>query len=965
MCDKKNNVHFTDTECVVLSPDFKLLDESQVLLKVPRNNNMYSFDLKNVIPVGGLTCLFAKATFDESNLWHRRLGHINFKTMNKLVRGNLIRGLPLKLFENDHTCVACQKGKQHKASCKTKTMSSICKPLQLLYMDLFGLVSIKSMNEKIYCLVVTDDFSRFSWVFFLATKDETPKILKNFIAGLKSSENKVADDAGNKRREKAQRNEFESMFGQDKDANGNRMFTPISAAGSTYVNLGGSIPLNVVTLHNADLPTDPLMPDLEDTTGKHAIGTKWVDRNKKDERRIVVRNKARPVAQGYTQEEGIDYDESAFLYGTIEEEVYVCQPPGFEDLHFPNKVMQRDDGIFISQDKYVADILKKFDFSLVKTASTSIKTNKALLKDKEAEDVDFHLYKSMIGSLMYLIASRPDIMFAVCACARFQVTHKVSHLYASEEDIYILKRFVQVFLDNQVEGMDRHNAIFVFSSHIKKVFANMKREGNDFSGKVTPLFKTMMVQALEDMGEGSKIPTDPHHTPIITQPSSSPSQKKQKSRRKQRKEIKVPSLSSEIPNEEGVPTTSNDPLPSGEDRMQLNELMILCTILQKQVLDLEEAKTAQAKKIASLKKRVKKLEQKRKSSTSGLKILRKVRSARRVKSSTEASLGRMNEEDMFRVNDLDGDEVVVDVSASEKVEQSVKVIEKEVSTADLVTIAGEILIEIKAAKPKAITTAATTFTAVGTRLKEKRTVMQEPSETPSPKPIISSQKPSQAKDKGKGKMMQAELEEEERLVRLKKEKTNITLVAKWDNTQAMMDAELAAGLQEEEREELSIEEKSRLFVELRDKIKKHFARLRVEKIRIKGSEKAQKGSSKRAANKLEQEDAKRQKREEENESTELKRYMEIILEDDDDVKIEATPLSSKYPTIVDYKIYKKGKKIFFKIIRADGNSQNYLTFRKMFKNFNREDLEVLWSIVKARFKKTKPIMTWTICYFKL
>ncbi|GKF27147.1 ribonuclease H-like domain-containing protein, partial [Tanacetum coccineum] len=116
MCDKKNSVLFTETECLVLSPDFKLFDESQVLLKVPRQNNMYSFDLKNVVPSGGLTCLFTKATIDESNLWHKRLGHINFKTMNKLVRGNLVRGLPSKLFENDHTCIACQKGKQHKAS---------------------------------------------------------------------------------------------------------------------------------------------------------------------------------------------------------------------------------------------------------------------------------------------------------------------------------------------------------------------------------------------------------------------------------------------------------------------------------------------------------------------------------------------------------------------------------------------------------------------------------------------------------------------------------------------------------------------------------------------------------------------------------------------------------------------------------------------------------------------------------
>ncbi|GJS56920.1 putative ribonuclease H-like domain-containing protein [Tanacetum coccineum] len=254
---------------------------------------------------------------------------------------------------------------------------------------------------------------------------------------------------------------------------------------------------------------------------KRAIGTKWVYKNKKNDRGIVVRNKERLVAQGYTQEEGIDYDEvfapvarieairlflayasfmgfimyqmdvkNAFLYGIIEEEVYVCQPPGFEDPQFPNKVYkvekalyglhqaprawstkkslcvefeqmihkrfqmssmgeltfflglqvkQKDEGIFISQDKYVADILKKFDFVTVKTASTPIKTNKALLKDEEAEDVDVHLYRSMIGSLMYLIASRPDIMFVVCACARFQVTPKVSHLHAVKRIFRCLK----------------------------------------------------------------------------------------------------------------------------------------------------------------------------------------------------------------------------------------------------------------------------------------------------------------------------------------------------------------------------------------------------------------------------------------------------------------------------------------------------------------------------------------------
>ncbi|GJY71967.1 ribonuclease H-like domain-containing protein, partial [Tanacetum coccineum] len=91
MCDKKNSVLFNDTKCIVLSPNFKLTDESHVLLKVPRKNNMYSVDLKNIVPKGGLTCLFAKATSDESKLWHRRLRYINFKTMNKLVKENLVR----------------------------------------------------------------------------------------------------------------------------------------------------------------------------------------------------------------------------------------------------------------------------------------------------------------------------------------------------------------------------------------------------------------------------------------------------------------------------------------------------------------------------------------------------------------------------------------------------------------------------------------------------------------------------------------------------------------------------------------------------------------------------------------------------------------------------------------------------------------------------------------------------------
>ncbi|GJY50569.1 putative ribonuclease H-like domain-containing protein, partial [Tanacetum coccineum] len=299
--------------------------------------------------------------------------------------------------------------------------------------------------------------------------------------------------------------------------------------------------------------------------GKKAIGTKWVFRTKKDERSIVVKKEAILLAQGHRQEEGIDYDEvfapvarieairlflaiasykgfivyqmdvkSTFLYGTIQEEVYVHQPPGFIDPAHPNKVYkvvkalyglhqaprawyetlssfllendfrrgtidktlfikknqsdimlvqvyvddiifgctkksmctefeevmhkrfqmssmgeltfflglqvkQQPDGIFISQYKYVADILKKFDLCSIKTTTTPIESNKPLVKDEDGVEVDIHEYRSMIGSLIYLIASRPDIMFAVCACERFQVTPKASHLHAVKRIFRYLK----------------------------------------------------------------------------------------------------------------------------------------------------------------------------------------------------------------------------------------------------------------------------------------------------------------------------------------------------------------------------------------------------------------------------------------------------------------------------------------------------------------------------------------------
>ncbi|GJV22834.1 putative ribonuclease H-like domain-containing protein [Tanacetum coccineum] len=413
MCDKKNKVLFTDSECLVLSPEFKLPDENQVLLKIPRQNNMYSFNLENIVPSGGLACLIAKATIDESNKWHRRLGHVNFKNLNKLVKGNLVRGLPSKIFQNDHTCVACQKGKQHKASCKAKSVSSISHSLQLLHMDLFGPTSVRSLNHKTYCLVITDDFSSVIYIEF-KNKDviefcgskgikreysnaRTPQ--QNGVAERKNmtlieaARTMLADSflpntfwaeavstacyvlnrtymlcicanmfsysstlthpdlktdekrEGPREEKQAFLDELERLKRQEKEANDESKALRKEFAQTTeslFVNVSPIPTSRIISSHPSALilgdPTSAVQTRSKNPRrisehlkmkvglmqckknwlqfkiqkvwilvdlpfGKKAIGTKWVYQNKKDERGVVVKNKARLVAQGHRQEE--------------------------------------------------------------------------------------------------------------------------------------------------------------------------------------------------------------------------------------------------------------------------------------------------------------------------------------------------------------------------------------------------------------------------------------------------------------------------------------------------------------------------------------------------------------------------------------------------------------------------------------------------------------------------------------
>ncbi|GJW88414.1 putative ribonuclease H-like domain-containing protein [Tanacetum coccineum] len=499
---------------------------------------MYSVDLKNIVPSGGLTCLFAKATLDESNLWHKSLGHINFKTMNKLVRGNLVRVVAGNQTNgNAGTKENIDAGQDGKKIVPDQEYIL----LPLLTSDPSLSKSSKDSpdagfkpsgeEEKMDSEHPENEDSE-------VPNTEEPRVNQEQDANVNSTnnintvcptvnaadiENNVVDenivygcidDPNMPNLEEIVYSDDDEEVGAEADMNNLATTMPVSPILTTRVHKDHPLKQIIGDIHSA-----PQTRRMTKNVTEH-VEPKKVYRNKKDDRGIVVRNKARLVAQGYTQEEGIDYDEvfapvarieairlflayasfmnfivyqmdakSAFLYDTIKEEVYVCQPPGFEDPEFPNKVykvekalyglhqalrawyetlstyllenrfrrgtidktlfikkdkddimlVQKDDGIFISQDKYVADILKKFDFATMKTASTPMETNKALLKDEEAADVDVHLYRSMIGSLMYLTASRPDIMFAVCACARFQVTPKTSHLYAVKRIFRYLK----------------------------------------------------------------------------------------------------------------------------------------------------------------------------------------------------------------------------------------------------------------------------------------------------------------------------------------------------------------------------------------------------------------------------------------------------------------------------------------------------------------------------------------------
>nr|GEW28834.1 hypothetical protein [Tanacetum cinerariifolium] len=545
ICDKKNKVLFTDIECLVLSLDFKLPDENQVLLRVPRQNNMYSFNIKNIVPSGGLACLIAKVTVDESNKWNKRFSWVLFLRTKDETSGifkDFIRQIENQLNQQVKT-IRCDNGTEIKtrdiiefyaskrimreySNARTSQQNRVAerknmtliKAARTMLADSFLPNTFWAEAVSTTCYILNRE---------LVTKPQN-KTPYELLTGLKEANNSAGTqdniDAGNSKMEAEHAQEYfvlplwfsytsnvkssESKNGDEKlcsDTGSKTNKEPVDQEDQAFLEELARIKRQAKeaddaaeTLRKTFSKNDSQIPSLKDiyevpndriflSSSYHAEGV------------VADFINLESTMNGHSQEEGIDYDEmnvkSTFLYGKIDEEVYVCQPLGFIDPKFLKKVYKVvkalyglhqaprawypnlstflvksgyrrgiiDKTMFIKKDKkdimlvqvYVDDImfgstkkswcdefeaLIKSSFQMssmgqltfflrLQTASTPIETKKPLVKDAEATDMDVYLYRSMIGSLMYLHASRHDIIYAFCACSRFYVTPKTSYLH--------------------------------------------------------------------------------------------------------------------------------------------------------------------------------------------------------------------------------------------------------------------------------------------------------------------------------------------------------------------------------------------------------------------------------------------------------------------------------------------------------------------------------------------------------
>ncbi|GJS65610.1 putative ribonuclease H-like domain-containing protein [Tanacetum coccineum] len=398
----------------------------KITSRVSRKNNMYSVDLKNIVPKGGLTYLFAKDTSDESILWHRRLGHINFKTMNKLVKGNLVRGLPSKRFEIHQTYIACQKGKQHRASCKFKTdeTSGILKSFITGVEKLID-QRVKVINTKKHVDDAGDDEKKVTE----EPKKEVARVQVKWMKEMISIE--LPDDLNMPELEDIVYSDDDEDVGAEADMNNLDAFRPerfYNSATRILVFIG--LPMEKGSFwHEHGSSGIKRVYEVEKALyGLHQAPRAWYEtlstylldngfkRGKIDKTLFTRREKGDSLLVQVYVDDIIFGSTKKSLCTEFEKMMHKkFQISYMGELTFflGLQVKHKNDGVFISQDKYATKILKKFGFTDVKTTSTPMETQNPLLKDEDGEEVDVHLYRSMIGLLMYLTSSRPDIMFVV------------------------------------------------------------------------------------------------------------------------------------------------------------------------------------------------------------------------------------------------------------------------------------------------------------------------------------------------------------------------------------------------------------------------------------------------------------------------------------------------------------------------------------------------------------------------
>ncbi|GJY77872.1 putative ribonuclease H-like domain-containing protein [Tanacetum coccineum] len=656
MCGKKNSVLFIDTGCFVLSHDFKLVDESQVLLKVPRKNNMYSVDMKNIVPKECLTCLVAKATLDESMLWHRRLRHVNFKTINKLVKENLVRGLPTKRFENDQTCVALFKE-------ATRVL-----------------------------LPVVADGSLFDYSLKNASNDEPQP---------SSDAEKKDDDGVNKESGIDDQERLENITTALLETTHANFFcdeteivhvatllqsylvhsTPYSESNKIILMIFARIEairlflayasFKDFVVYQMDVKSAILYGKIEEEVYVCQIQGLKIR---------VPLTEFRVYMKLCTEFEKLMHKK--FQMSSMGELTFFL---GLQDTH-------KDDGIFISQDKPV--IMFEILEGQLNLGLWYLKTHirwKLLLTDSQivvansTTEAEYVAVASCCGQVLWIQNQMLDYGYNFMNTKIF---------IDNESTICIVKNLVFHSKTKHIEI--RHH--FIIDSNEKKLIQMIKIHTNqNVADLLTKAFDVGRFQyliartAANDEIQVSVVGLTFYwqNTVMGGSADTSPSRWEMEIRSTEHELTLMEPIIDEVVNEENIPIHSNDPLISGEDILKLNELMELCTNLSQRVLDLENTKTSQAVEIAKLKERVKKLERRNKSRTSWLKRLKKGR----------------------KIADLDADAEVVSTA-------EVTTASATTTTVDELTMA-QTLIKIKAAKPKAVTTAATTTTNAVTRPKAR------------------------------------------------------------------------------------------------------------------------------------------------------------------------------------------------------------------------------------------------------